>query len=97
MTLAFANLLNSFMAGTPAKEPLIGSTTTAKAVSQRNAEKLEMQLDAWWDKLWRLFGSIRVDVSSGRFIAGNHMLPTAFAVTFENMKCGMLLNFHESK
>ncbi|KAI1727949.1 hypothetical protein DdX_00092 [Ditylenchus destructor] len=87
MTLAFANLLNSFMAGTPAKEPLIGSTTTAKAVSQRNAEKLEMQLDAWWDKLWRLFGSIRVDVSSGRFIAGNHMLPTAFAVTFENMKC----------
>ncbi|KAI1727267.1 hypothetical protein Ddc_04564 [Ditylenchus destructor] len=87
MTLAFANLLNSFMTGSPAKETLISSTTTAKAVSQRNAEKLEMQLDAWWDKLWRLFGSIRIDVSSGRFIAGNHMLPTAFAVTFENMKC----------
>lgn len=55
--------------------------------TKTNSEMLEIQLDAWWDKIWRLFGTIRFDISSGRFIAGNHTLPTAISVTFENFHC----------
>lgn len=55
--------------------------------SKANSEMLEIQLDAWWDKIWRLFGAIRFDVSSGRLIVGNHTLPTACSVTFENLQC----------
>lgn len=63
---------------------------TVSAKTKKNTERLEMQLDAWWDKIWRLFGSIRLDVSAGTFIAGNHLLPTAFALTLENFQCKFL-------
>lgn len=69
-----------------------GGCSTTSAKTKNNTERLEMQLDAWWDKIWRLFGSIRLDMSSGRLIAGNHLLPSAFALTFENFHCEILLN-----
>lgn len=51
-----------------------------------------MQLDAWWDKIWRLFGAIRVNLSSASLIIGNHTLPTTLVVKLENLKsCKVLL------
>lgn len=61
--------------------------------TKTNSEMLEIQIDEWWNKIWRLFGTIRFDISSGRFIAGNHTLPTAFSVTFENFQCKYLFFF----
>lgn len=73
----FAQFLNNVGGGSP--------RDTVKA--KTNSEKLEMQLDSWWNNIWRLFGAIRFDIGSGRLIAGNHTLPTSCAIIFENFQC----------
>lgn len=51
----------------------------------RVAKKVdEKKLEEWWDNFWRLVGTVIVDISSCRLIAGNHQMPYAFAITFEN-------------
>uniref|UniRef100_A0A915E7L1 Bridge-like lipid transfer protein family member 1 N-terminal domain-containing protein n=1 Tax=Ditylenchus dipsaci TaxID=166011 RepID=A0A915E7L1_9BILA len=87
----FANLINSAATNATGKEGGTATSNNQSGKTTKNSEKLEMQLDAWWDKLWRLFGSIRFDISSGRFMAGNHLLPAAFALTFENFQSKILL------
>jgi hypothetical protein len=47
----------------------------------------EQKLDEWWDNFWRLVGTIVLDISSCRLIAGNQRMPYAFAMTFENFSC----------
>ena len=37
--------------------------------------------------MWSLLGVIRVDVSSGRLIAGNKLLPYMLVTSFENLEC----------
>lgn len=43
--------------------------------------------DEWWDDFWRLAGLIHFEISSGWFIAGNHLIPHSFVASFENFKC----------
>jgi hypothetical protein len=55
---------------------------------KRVARKVdEKKLEEWWDNFWRLVGAVVLDISSCRLIAGNQMLPYAFAVNFENFSC----------
>ena len=49
------------------------------------------KIDEWWDNFWRLSGLIKLDISSGRIVAGNHLMPTAFAIVFEELKCERFL------
>jgi hypothetical protein len=50
----------------------------------------EKKLEEWWENFWRLVGTVILDISSCRLIAGNQHLPYAFAVTFENFSCRFL-------
>ncbi|KAI6182660.1 FSA-C domain-containing protein [Aphelenchoides bicaudatus] len=51
----------------------------------RVAKKVdEKKLQDWWESFWRLVGTVVLDISTCRLIAGNQQLPYAFAVTFEN-------------
>uniref|UniRef100_A0A914HYF4 Bridge-like lipid transfer protein family member 1 N-terminal domain-containing protein n=1 Tax=Globodera rostochiensis TaxID=31243 RepID=A0A914HYF4_GLORO len=70
----------------PVEQPQQSATA-----SSCNLEMLEMQLNAWWDKLWRLFGAIRVDIGSARILAGNQLLPTTFCVTFDDFSSKFML------
>jgi hypothetical protein len=47
----------------------------------------EKKLEQWWDNFWRLIGTVLLDISSCRLIAGNQEMPFAFAITFENLSC----------
>jgi hypothetical protein len=40
--------------------------------------------DACWDKFWSLVGAIRLEISSGRFVASNSLLPTMLVCSTEN-------------
>lgn len=57
----------------------------------RVAKKVdEKKLEEWWNNFWRLVGTVLLDISSCRLIAGNQQMPYAFAVTFENFSCECL-------
>ncbi|KAI6225838.1 FSA-C domain-containing protein [Aphelenchoides besseyi] len=62
------------------------TATTLKQNAFTNfAQKVEdRHIEEWWDKFWRLVGNVVFDISSCRLIAGNHRMPYAFAITFEN-------------
>ncbi|KAE9555244.1 hypothetical protein FO519_001495 [Halicephalobus sp. NKZ332] len=84
-----------------------GSSVAAQALSEILGEDISLtpaakqralrhqpppdKLDEWWDNFWRLSGFIRVDISSGRVICGNHLMPTAFATVFENLQSKIYL------
>lgn len=55
-------------------------TSVAKKVDEK-------KLEEWWENFWRLVGTIVLDISSCRLIAGNQRMPYAFAITFENFSC----------
>uniref|UniRef100_A0A1I7XZZ8 FSA_C domain-containing protein n=1 Tax=Steinernema glaseri TaxID=37863 RepID=A0A1I7XZZ8_9BILA len=55
------------------------------------SERELMKIDKWWNKFWQLTGLIKLDISSGRFVAGNQLIPTLFVITFENMQSKLLL------
>ncbi|TKR94737.1 hypothetical protein L596_008989 [Steinernema carpocapsae] len=61
-------------------------TNTMPQLSEREL----MKIDKWWNKFWQLTGLIKLDISSGRLVAGNQLIPTLFVITFENM-CSKLL------
>ncbi|MFH4974720.1 hypothetical protein AB6A40_001429 [Gnathostoma spinigerum] len=44
----------------------------------------ERYWDLYYDKLWSLIGYIRLDIGSGRLVAGNITLPSVAVLTFEN-------------
>uniref|UniRef100_A0A7E4VU99 FSA_C domain-containing protein n=1 Tax=Panagrellus redivivus TaxID=6233 RepID=A0A7E4VU99_PANRE len=59
--------------------------------------KIVENKETLFEKLWRFTGAIKVDVSSGRLIAGNHTMPTAFACVFENMHSRVMLTDSSNK
>ena len=48
--------------------------------SQQKTKKSKENLD----KLLALFGKVNLDVSSGRFVVGNHLLPTTLVISFDS-------------
>uniref|UniRef100_A0A1I7S228 FSA_C domain-containing protein n=1 Tax=Bursaphelenchus xylophilus TaxID=6326 RepID=A0A1I7S228_BURXY len=66
----------------PPKEQLPAKDNSAFSQLAKRVE--EQQLEAWWDKFWRLVGVIVLDITSCRIIAGNLRMPYAFALVCEN-------------
>ncbi|VDK65860.1 unnamed protein product [Onchocerca ochengi] len=44
----------------------------------------ELEWDKYYDNLWSLIGYIKLDISSGRLVAGNALLPSMIVSSFEN-------------
>ncbi|KAK0421995.1 hypothetical protein QR680_007305 [Steinernema hermaphroditum] len=65
--------------------------TPATNAMPQLSEKELMKIDKWWNKFWQLTGLIKFDISSGRLLAGNQLIPTLFVITFENMQSKLLL------
>ncbi|VDK77877.1 unnamed protein product [Litomosoides sigmodontis] len=47
----------------------------------------EQEWDRSYDNLWSLIGYIKLDISSGRLVAGNALLPSMIVSSFENYTC----------
>uniref|UniRef100_A0AC35FE25 Bridge-like lipid transfer protein family member 1 N-terminal domain-containing protein n=1 Tax=Panagrolaimus sp. PS1159 TaxID=55785 RepID=A0AC35FE25_9BILA len=73
----------------------IGEDAAAAAAAQQRALRHQPppdKLDEWWDNFWRLSGMIKLDISSGRIICGNHLMPCSFATVFEDLKSKIFLS-----
>ncbi|VDN18438.1 unnamed protein product [Gongylonema pulchrum] len=62
--------------------PLKDETDAGKARKLTKEEELEW--DKYYDSLWSLIGYIKLDISSGRLVAGNALLPSMMVLSFEN-------------
>lgn len=54
------------------------------------SEREELEWDKYYDNLWSLIGYIKLDISSGRLVAGNALLPSMAVLSFENYTCKMV-------
>lgn len=60
------------------------------------SEEEELEWDKYYDSLWSLIGYIKLDISSGRLVVGNALLPSMMVLSFENYTCKLdALNFSE--
>uniref|UniRef100_A0A914VDP2 Bridge-like lipid transfer protein family member 1 N-terminal domain-containing protein n=1 Tax=Plectus sambesii TaxID=2011161 RepID=A0A914VDP2_9BILA len=55
-----------------------------KDVRTQLTPRQQRQAEQWTASLLSLLAKVRCDISSGRFVAGNSLLPTSFVVSFEN-------------
>uniref|UniRef100_A0A915Q466 DNA mismatch repair proteins mutS family domain-containing protein n=1 Tax=Setaria digitata TaxID=48799 RepID=A0A915Q466_9BILA len=57
--------------------------TDVNKIRRFTTEK-ELEWDNCYDNLWSLIGYVRLDISSGRLVAGNALLPSMIVSSFEN-------------
>uniref|UniRef100_A0A914Z370 Bridge-like lipid transfer protein family member 1 N-terminal domain-containing protein n=1 Tax=Panagrolaimus superbus TaxID=310955 RepID=A0A914Z370_9BILA len=77
-----------------------GEDPASAAAAQQRALRHQPpadKIDEWWDNFWRLSGMIKLDISSGRVICGNHLMPTSFATVFEDLKSRIFLSDASNK
>ncbi|CAD5207349.1 unnamed protein product [Bursaphelenchus okinawaensis] len=75
----------------PPKEQYPKKDLDNNAFSQFAKRVEEQQLEACWDKFWRLVGVIVLDMNSCRIIAGNNRMPYAFAFVVENFQSKLFI------
>uniref|UniRef100_A0A8L7TDP8 FSA_C domain-containing protein n=1 Tax=Brugia malayi TaxID=6279 RepID=A0A8L7TDP8_BRUMA len=51
---------------------------------RRFTTEKELEWDKYYDNFWSLIGYIKLDISSGRLVAGNSLLPSMIVLSFEN-------------